>query len=66
MQPVRNVFQDRVLVPKHNLNAQAVGRLRSELGSIERQTSALVKEMECSIDEADAFIERMQGDAKGD
>lgn len=65
MQPVLNVFQDRVLVLKHNLNAQAVGSLRSELGSIERQTSTLVKEMERSIDEANAFIKRMQGDAQG-
>jgi hypothetical protein len=49
-----------VLVLKHNLNARAVGSLRKELGSIERQTSKLVSEMERSIAQADAFISRMQ------
>jgi predicted nucleic acid-binding Zn-ribbon protein len=59
MEPVLNVFQDQVLVLKHNLNAQAVGSLRRELSSIEEQTAALVKQMERSIAEANEFIETL-------
>jgi hypothetical protein len=45
---------------KHNLNAKAIGSLRKELSSIERQTAALMKEMERSIAEANDFIEEMK------
>jgi hypothetical protein len=61
MHPVLNVFRDRVLVLKHNLNAKAVGSLRKELGGIERQTSKLVADMERAISQADAFINSMKG-----
>jgi DNA repair exonuclease SbcCD ATPase subunit len=59
MEPVLSVFQDQVLVLKHNLNAQAVGSLRRELSSIEEQTAVLVKQMERSIAEANEFIETL-------
>lgn len=59
MDPVLESFQDQVLVLKHNLNARAIGALRGELASIERDTERLVAEMQQSIAEADAFIASM-------
>ena len=60
MHPVLNTFRDQVLVLKHNLNAQAIGSLRKELTSIERQTAALIKDMERAIADANAFIAEME------
>lgn len=57
MDPVLNAFHDQVLYLKHNLNAQAVSSLQSELVSIETDVSRLVREMEVAIKEADAFLE---------
>lgn len=60
MDPVLDSFNDQVLVLKHNLNARAIGALKGELASIERDTEALVAQMQQSIAEADAFIAAMQ------
>lgn len=60
MDPVLESFQDQVLFLKHNLNARAIGSLRSELDSIERDTARLIEEMQKAIAEADRFIEAMQ------
>jgi hypothetical protein len=60
MQPVLEVFEDSALTLKHNLNAQAIRSLRTELSSIEKQTASLITEMNRSIDEANAFIDRMR------
>jgi hypothetical protein len=57
--PVLSAFRDQVLFLKHNLNAQAVASLQNELVSIESNVSALVKEMNASIAEANAFISSM-------
>ncbi len=57
--PVLAAFRDQVLFLKHNLNAQAVASLREELVSVEADIASLVKEMEASIAEADAFIGAM-------
>lgn len=62
MEPVLDAFQDNVLVLKHNLNARAIGSLRSELVSIERDTERLIAAMNESIAEANAFIESMRSD----
>jgi len=59
MAPVLTLFEDQVLVLRHNLNARAIGALESELDDLERATSALIAEMERAIGEASAFIERM-------
>jgi hypothetical protein len=61
MHPVLDTFQDQVLVLKHNLNAQAISSLRKELTTIERQTAALIKDMERAIAEANRFIESTKG-----
>lgn len=59
MDPVLESFQDQVLALKHNLNARAIGALRNELDSIERDTARLISEMQKAIAEADAFIQSM-------
>ncbi|RLL51381.1 DUF2959 domain-containing protein [Mariprofundus sp. EBB-1] len=56
MDPVLNAFKDQVLYLKHNLNAKAILSLKKELRSVKSNISALVKDMEKSIQEADLFI----------
>ena len=60
MEPVLDAFHDQVLVLKHNLNARAIGALRNELDSIERDTANLIAQMQKAIAEANAFIESME------
>ena len=60
MAPVLEAFQDQILVLKHNLNARAIGALRNELGSIERDTANLIKQMQQAIAEANTFIDSME------
>lgn len=59
--PVLAAFRDQVLFLKHNLNARAIASLQSELDSIESDIAVLVREMEASIAEANAFIEQITG-----
>ena len=59
MDPVLRAFNDQVLSLKHNLNARAIGSLRTELASIEKQTAALVEDMDRAIAEANEFIRNM-------
>ena len=59
MNPVMAAFKDQVLFLKHNLNAQAIASLKNELVSVENNISALIKEMEASIKEADSFLMAM-------
>ncbi|WP_127347322.1 DUF2959 domain-containing protein [Pseudidiomarina mangrovi] len=60
MQPVLTAFQDQVLYLKHNLNAQAIGALKGELGRIESDVTSLIKNMQQSIAESEAFIARFK------
>lgn len=60
IEPVLSVFRDQVLYLKHNLNAQAIASLKGQLDSVKADVSALVVEMEKSINEADAFIKTME------
>lgn len=62
IEPVLNAFRDRVLFLKHNLNAQAIASLRSGRAEVESDIAALVAEMNTSIAEADAFIQRLSVD----
>jgi len=59
MPPVLAKFHDQVLFLKHNLNAQAIGALKGELGNIEKQVNGLVEEMQKSIDESQRFIQQL-------
>ena len=60
MEPVLVAFGDQVLVLKHNLNARAIGALRNELDSIERDTANLIAQMQKAIAEANDFIDSME------
>lgn len=59
MDPVLSAFKDQVLFLKHNLNAQAIAALGTTASQIESDVSRLIREMEASISEADAFIREM-------
>ena len=59
MDPVLIAFHDQVLFLKHNLNAKAIASLQTELGSVEAEVNSLIRDMEASIKEADAFISSM-------
>lgn len=60
MAPVLDAFRDQVLFLKHNLNAQAIASLKGELGAIETNVAALIRDMEASIARSEAFIEEME------
>ncbi|QJB56064.1 DUF2959 domain-containing protein [Pseudodesulfovibrio sp. zrk46] len=60
MDPVLAAFKDQVLYLKHNLNAKAIAALEGELGTIRSDVDTLIKEMEKSIAEADAFIKTLE------
>jgi len=62
MQPVLATMRDNVLFLKHNLNARAIDTLKGELGSINRDMSKLVKNVQRSIAEAEAFITTLKAD----
>ena len=57
--PVLRAFRDQVLYLKHNLNAQAIASLQSELVGVESDIADLILEMEKSIGEANSFIKTM-------
>ncbi len=59
--PVLGVFQDQVLFLKHNLNAQAIAHLESELATLANGVSGLISAMERSIDRANSFMQNMSG-----
>lgn len=60
MDPVLEAFEDQVLFLKHNLNAQAIGSLEDELGQVRQDVDTLVRDMEASIAESEAFIQRFR------
>ena len=59
-EPVLNAFRDQVLFVKHNLNTQAISSLSQESAIIEQDVENLIREMETSIAEAEAFINSMK------
>lgn len=56
LEPVLAPLRDNVLFLKHNLNAEAVGSLNSELASVEGDVGILLRDLERSIAESNAFI----------
>ena len=60
MDPVLSRLNDYVLYLKHNLNAQAVGALGTEMGRIEADVDVLVRDIERSIEAADAFLKDLE------
>ena len=59
-EPVLDAFRDQVLFVKHNLNMQAISSLSQENAVIEQNVANLIREMETSIAEAEAFINTMK------
>lgn len=60
MQPVLSTLYDNVLYLKHNLNAQAIGSLRTTFGNLEADVDDLVERMNQSIERSNAFIAEMR------
>ncbi len=60
MDPVLTRLNDYVLYLKHNLNAQAVGALGAEMGAIQSDVAVLIRDIEKSIKEADAFLQTFE------
>ena len=56
MTPVLDSLRDNSLYLKHNLNAQAIGALRSEFAGIERDITRLINNMNKAISESQQFI----------
>lgn len=56
MHPVLLTFRDNVLFLKHNLNAQAIGALRSEFHSLRSNINTLISQMNRSIESSNKFI----------
>ena len=59
MLPVLQGFRDQVLFLKHNLNAKAIGSLKTTAAKMDGDVTALVADIEGSIKEADAFIQTL-------
>jgi hypothetical protein len=60
MDPVLRSFRDNVLFLKHNLNAQAIGSLRSEFSMLKGEIDLLIKKMNFAIDTSNKFISDIQ------
>ncbi len=60
MEPVLAVFRDQVLFLKHNLNAKALASLEGVVVELDRDVTALIADMQRSIDEANAFIKSLE------
>ena len=59
MLPVLQGFRDQVLYLKHNLNAAAIGSLKSTAAKMDTDVSLLIADMEGSSKEADSFIQSL-------
>jgi len=60
MTPVLAAFHDRVLFLKHNLNASAISSLSTTAAGIDTNVQDLIKQMDASIDQANAFIDNLK------
>ena len=60
MDPVLKTFRDNVLFLKHNLNAQAIGSLRSEFSSLKVEIEALINTMNDAINNSNQFIKDLK------
>jgi hypothetical protein len=60
MDPVLQKFKNKVLFIKSNLNAQAIASLKGEELKVGADVDKLIRDMEASIAQADAFIAQIQ------
>ncbi len=59
MDPVLRKLNDHVLFLKHNLNAQAIGSLKTESNKIQGDIEKLIADMNRSIEASEKFISQM-------
>ncbi len=62
LEPALVPLRDQVLFMKHNLNAKAIAGLSGELASVQVNVDTLVRDIETSITQADAFISALQAE----
>jgi hypothetical protein len=62
LEPALAPLRDQVLFMKHNLNARAIAGLSDELFSVQTNVDKLVRDIESSIAQADAFIASLQAE----
>lgn len=60
MQPVLNALKDNMLYLKHNLNARAIGELKTEYKIIKEDVEQLIHEMNNSINKSQSFIDSLK------
>jgi Skp family chaperone for outer membrane proteins len=60
MDPVLKAFHSQVLYLKHNLNAQAIASLQTQVVGIQGDVEKLIKDMDTSINEANSFIGQLK------
>lgn len=60
MTPILDTFRDNVLILKHSLNAQAIGALLGEFGTLKKEISVLISRMNQSIKASNTFIKEMK------
>ncbi len=60
MEPVLRTFRDNVLFLKHNLNAQAIGSLKSEFSTLKAEIDILIKDMNAAIETSNLFISEIK------
>jgi hypothetical protein len=60
MKPVLDAFEDRVHFLRDNLNAAAISSLSNTSAGINDDVQNLIKDMDASINEANAFIDNMK------
>ena len=56
MQPVLASLKDNTLYLKHNLNAKAIGALKGEFSSVQRDISRLIGDMNSAITQSEQFL----------
>ncbi len=60
MKPVLATLKDNVLFLKHNLNAQAIGSLKTTFRDLQGNIDQLIRQMNRSIERSNQFINEMQ------
>lgn len=63
MQPVLKVMHDNVLFLKHNLNAKAIGSIRTDFADLQQDVAGLITEMNKAIADSNKFIAQMQSES---
>lgn len=56
MQPVLSSLKDNALYLKHNLNAKAIGALKGEFNSVQKDINLLIAEMNKAIAQSEQFV----------